>query len=72
MWLNEVGVYATTDKMVKMLVANKIDKVLHLCLCVHAVTCLIKFTPTRIHLLHVDASTHSHTYSLHGRSLIAK
>lgn len=26
MWLNEVGVYATTDKMVKMLVANKIDK----------------------------------------------
>lgn len=26
MWLNEVDVYATTDRLVKMLVANKIDK----------------------------------------------
>lgn len=27
MWLNEVDVYATSDRLVKMLVANKIDKV---------------------------------------------
>ena len=27
MWLNEVDVYSTTDKLVKMLVANKIDMV---------------------------------------------
>jgi hypothetical protein len=30
MWLNEVDVYSTSDRLVKMLVANKIDKVVFL------------------------------------------